>query len=201
MATQQHPHHRRSIRLRNYDYSQAGAYFITICVQGKRCLLGEVSGTQSVPSNAGIMVEQWWFELARKFPSIVLDEYVIMPNHFHGILIIDHTPGPMPTPELRAKGCRHSRGLGLRGAYRCAGAPSLGHIVDWFKTMSTNGYIRGVKNSGWPRFHGKFWQRNYYEHIIRDEKDLDQKRRYVLDNPRRWGVDEENPTNTAKENP
>ena len=186
---------RRSIRLRNYDYSQPGAYFITLCVEGKRCLLGEVLDAQVAKNSAGNMVEHWWLELPRKFPEVVLDKHVVMPNHFHGILIIEREAVLTPPAGVRVARCR-SPGDRAVGKPRQPGyAPVLGDIMDWLKTMSTNGYIRGVKTFGWPRFSGRFWQRNYYEHVIRDENDFDQKRRYIADNPRRWDQDEENPAN------
>lgn len=80
--------HRQSIRLRDYDYSQNGAYFVTICCQNKACLFGEIVNGEVRLNDAGKMVEKWWRELANKFPAIELDEFIIMPNHFHGIVVI-----------------------------------------------------------------------------------------------------------------
>ena len=116
-------HHRRSIRLKGYDYSQAGAYFVTICAQGRACLFGEIMREEMHPSVAGRMVERWWLELNRKYPTVQTDEYRVMPNHFHSIVLIT-------------------------AADDAGVAPTLGAVMDWFKTMTTNEYIRGVKTLG-----------------------------------------------------
>jgi len=135
-------------------------------------------------NDAGRMVGKWWAELNHKFPNVRTDEYIIMPNHFHGIIIIVGA-------DLRVcpdnKSGAHAN---QRGAH--AGAP-LPEIVQWFKTMITNEYIRGVKRSGWPPFRGRLWQRNYYEHIIRDEDALNRIRQYIANNPLGWHLDRENP--------
>jgi len=176
--------HRRSIRLRGYDYSQAGAYFVTVCAQNREFLFGDIVDGEMQLNGAGRMVEQWWAELNNKSPLIETDEYVIMPNHFHGIIILVGA-------DLRVR--PHSGGLRVRphsGAH--AGAP-LPTIIQWFKTMTTNEYIRGVKTSGWAPFPGKLWQRNYYEHIIRNDDELTRIREYIVNNPAQWEMDRENP--------
>jgi len=111
------------------------------------------------------MIEKWHLELPKKFPDITLGEYIVMPNHFHAIIII--------TGDL----------VQNRGEH--VGSP-LPRIVQWFKTMTTNEYIRGVKNLGWETFDGKLWQRNYYEHIIRDEKSYHAITNYIKNNPSTW---------------
>ncbi len=182
-------HNRRSIRLKGYDYSQAGAYFVTICVQKRECLFGQIADREMALNDAGRMVERWWDELNNKFPQSETDEYMIMPNHFHGIIV---TVGA----DLRV--CPNQTGAHQQtGAH--AGAP-LPKIVQWFKTMTTNEYIRGVKKHHWPSFPGKLWQRNYYEHIVRDEIELHRIREYIVNNPLQWELDRENPnmaTNTT----
>ncbi len=160
-------YHRRSIRMKGYDYSQTGVYFITICLQHKACLFGNIVDGSMVLNNAGLMVEQWYHELENKFSDIRCDKYVIMPNHFHCI-VINNDGGEHTGSPLRA-------------------------VVQWFKTMTTNEYIRGVKHNGWKRFDGKLWQRNYYEHIVRNEKELNRIRQYIMDNPAKWESDQENP--------
>ncbi len=163
-------HHRRSIRLKGYDYARAGAYFVTIITENHVCLLGEVVGGKMQLNEAGQVVEQWWLELNRKYPHIETSEHVVMPNHFHGIVII----------------------VGDKmGAH--IGAP-LPEIVQWFKTMTTNEYIRGVKTFGWAPFSGRLWQRNYYECIIRNETSERQIREYIRNNPPQWDTDCENPS-------
>jgi len=189
-------HHRISIRLPSYDYSQDGWYFITICTQNRKCMFGEIvgAGPCAYPilelNNAGFVLKTWWQKLTHKFPLVKIDEYVVMPNHFHGIInIVGATLCGRPDvcgPHIVGK---TSNKLGQSHGI----APTVGDIVNWFKTMTTNQYIHGVKQNGWPAFPGKLWQRNYYEHIIRDEDELNHFRRYIADNPANWQTDEENP--------
>jgi putative transposase len=182
---------RRAIRLRDYDYEQAGAYFVTICTQERACLFGVIQDDKVCLNDAGRTIEKWWFELNRKFPMVETDEFVVMPNHFHGVVIITDVPvgadlrvGPVPEGEHPTQ----------QGAH--AGAP-LQAVIQWFKTMTTNEYIRGVKTASWPSFNGRLWQRNYYEHVIRDDQSLNRIRQYIVDNPARWEFDRENPTATS----
>jgi len=168
-------HQRRSIRLQGYDYTQAGVYFVTICTQSCACLFGEAADGEMRLNDAGQMVEQWWGKLNNKFPGLETDEYVVMPNHFHGIIIIVGA-------DLRV--CPNP------GAH--TGAP-LPQIVQWLKTMTTNEYIRRVKSDEWHPFSGKLWQRNYFDHIIRNEESLNRIREYIMNNPAQWEFDRENP--------
>ena len=175
-------HNRRSIRLRGYDYSQAGAYFVTVCAHDRMCLFGEIMDGKMHLNDAGRMVEKWWLALNRKFSTMETDEYIVMPNHFHGIVVIvgaDLCVCPVPVGAHAGVGAH-------------TGAP-LPAIIQWFKTMTTNEYIRGVKTSGWLPFTGKLWQRNYYEHIIRNEESLNHIREYIANNPMQWELDRENP--------
>jgi putative transposase len=191
----QQKHHRHSIRLKGYDYAQAGAYYLTIVAQNRECLFGKILDDEIELTEAGKMLEKWWYELPIKFPFIETDEFVIMPNHFHGIILINlalHAPATVGADQ------RVSPGLGVcqdQGSHIDA---SLSEIVQWFKTMTTNAYIRGVKQLGWLPFDGKLWQRNYYEHIIRNEVDLERIRKYILNNPFSWKADDENPLNVVK---
>jgi putative transposase len=159
---------RKTIRLKGYDYSRAGLYFITICTQDRLCLFGKIENGLMILNDAGHRVNQWWDELKNKYNFIELHEQIIMPNHFHGIIQIFSTD---PNGQTHRS------------------APTVNSIVQWFKTMTTNGYIRGVKNYGWPRFHKKLWQRNYYEHIIRDEISYHQISEYIQTNSLKWGDD------------
>jgi REP element-mobilizing transposase RayT len=162
-------YHRRSIRLKNYDYSQAGAYFVTVCAQNRQFLFGNVCDGIVILNDAGRMIENWWNTLNNKFPAVHNDVFAIMPNHIHGILVfVGATLRGRPDP----------RGRPING-HPHRGAPTLGDVMDWFKTMTTNEYIRSVKQLGWPPFPGKLWQRNYYEHIIRSEDDLNKIRDYL----------------------
>jgi putative transposase len=214
-------HHRRSIRLPNHDYSSSGGYFVTLCAQDRECLFGEVTTDGEVSLNgAGQMVERWWVELERKFPGVRVDAYVIMPNHFHGIVEIDVGAGLVgadlvgadlrvcPDPnaaenvesvgaDLRVCPDPNAADSGTGGAYgkeqgAHAGAP-LHSIVQWFKTMTTNEYIRNVKDGKWPPFNRRVWQRNYYERVIRHESEWERITQYIAENPARWTEDLENP--------
>ncbi|MCP5049427.1 MAG: hypothetical protein GY940_19815 [bacterium] len=209
-------HHRRSIRLDGYDYSQDGLYFITICIQNQLWLLGEIENGEMVLNDAGQMVKKWWYELNNKYGSIELHDHIIMPNHFHGIIQIKPTsttpvtpvgadlcvcpngsrkppkihPPPQNDQFHRERGSDERIGSGEHiGLGEHIGSP-LHRMVQWFKTMTTNEYIRGVKNNNWPRFDKKLWQRNYYEHIIRDENSYDYISEYIQTNPERWKDDE-----------
>jgi putative transposase len=174
-------HHRRSIRLKGYDYSQAGLYFITICVQGRLSLFGDVVNDDMVLNDAGKMVEKWYYDLENKFPDIKCHEKVVMPNHFHCIV---ENVGPVGA-DLRV--CLDNMGEPpILGEH--VGSP-LHRVVQWFKTMTTNEYIRGVKQSGWQPFYRKLWQRNYWEHIIRDEQSFQRIAEYIINNPKNWNND------------
>jgi REP element-mobilizing transposase RayT len=193
-------HHRRSIRLKGYDYSRPGAYFITIVTQDRACLFGEVVDGEMRLNAAGQMVEKWWAELNHKFPNVQTDEFVIMPNHFHGIIVITHVGADLcvcPNESGAHVGADQRVCPDETGAH--TGAP-LPEIIQWFKTMTTNEYIRGVKQSGWPPFRGRLWQRNYYEHIIRNDQSLHCIRQYIAENPLRWHLDRENPDRTGIDN-
>jgi REP element-mobilizing transposase RayT len=176
-------HHRRSIRLKGYDYTSQGAYFITIVAQSRKCLFGEIIEGEMILNEAGQMIVKWWNKLPNKFPHVILGAFVVMPNHFHGIIIIQKNAGA----DLRV--CPEQTG-------EHTGSPrpnaSLPQIIQWFKTMTTNEYIRGVNQLSWPLFIGKLWQRNYYEHIIRNEKSLQRITDYILANSSRWQNDREN---------
>ena len=174
-------HHRRSIRLKDYDYSQAGAYFVTICIQGKVCLLGDIADGVMALNDAGEMVEKWWYKLPEKF-SLSNWTDVVMPNHFHGIIKIVGADLCV-CPDNRNKNINQGEHTGS----------PLHRIVQWFKTMTTNEYIYGVKQYNWQPFSGKLWQRNYYEHIIRNEDELNKIREYIIRNPAIWDEDDENP--------
>lgn len=216
-------HRRRSMRLKGYDYSQAGAYFVTICTQGRACLFGEVVDGEMRLNDAGRMVVAEWERLPALFPNVVLDAFVVMPNHIHGIVILtdpadDATDGATAigaTISGATTGGAATGGATTRVAPTTAGddatpvgaglvpapstpalstpAPTLGDVIGAFKSRVTVEYIRGVKTFGWTPFDRRLWQRNYYEHIIRNEETLNCIRRYIAENPIRWTFDRENP--------
>jgi REP element-mobilizing transposase RayT len=162
-------HHRRSIRLFGYDYSQPGAYFVTICTYNRELSL-EAEQVEEIVRSA-------WASLPARFPHVVLDEFVIMPNHIHGIVILVPTTGAPLDSDTASRGAASS-------------APTLGRVIRAFKSLSAIEANRIMNRSERP-----FWQRNYYEHIIRDEDELDIIRQYIRDNPLRWDQDPDNPVN------
>ena len=286
-------HNRRSIRLKGYDYSRSGAYFITICVKDNVHFFGRIENGKMILNDAGRMIDKWWQKIPEKFPDIVLGEYQIMPNHFHAIVLntgivradprvrpnesIDNSivradPHAHPNesidnsivrgaPPVRPKesidndigragphahpnesidnsivradprvrpnesidnsivradprvrpeseisnmnfgqtdtnfgqthGSAPTNAVPVSTLGEHMGSP-LRMVVQWFKTMSTNEYIRGVKTLNWPPFDGKLWHRNYYEHIIRDETSYNNIANYIINNPAKWNEDKFN---------
>jgi REP element-mobilizing transposase RayT len=193
-------HHRRSIRLKEYDYSQAGAYFVTLCVWQKKCLFGTiVDGIMNLNGN-GRIVEKEWLNTGAVRPHVDLDEYMVMPNHFHGILVIGNNDlvgarrclaqNAMPQDETMSSECGAIHGE-TRATQRVAPtikSGTMGAIIGQFKSMVTKQINIIRDTAGAP-----LWQRNYYEHIIRDERELYAVRKYIRYNPQKWDEDEENP--------
>ena len=210
-------HNRRSIRLKGYDYSRAGLYYITICVQNRECLFGNVVNAKIVLSDAGCMVEKWYFELGNKYPDKKCHDMVVMPNHFH--CIIENIPimdcvktdarvmdGNKMDAHVGAslRGCPengcpeydiHKNNIPDYGMDNKKYNATIGDAMDWFKTMTTNEYIRGVKTKKWKRFDGKLWQGNYWEHIIRNDAEYHRIADYIIENPTKWINDKLNPDN------
>ncbi len=253
---------RRPIRLKGHTYTSAGAYFVTLVSKNRENHYGQVTDTVMRLNRAGQMLDHWWLELANKFPYIILDYYVTMPNHLHGILWISepgttaedlgafsvaaHLGYDVPVNTVRADlrirpDPQHDQDSGahlgaplqnarvqdtpiqdtwpdskpdhidndlvgadlrVRPVIKRASPdskhvspmyPDLIRIMQWYKTMTTNAYMRGVKNDDWPPFPGKLWQRSFYDRIIRDRQELDRIRRYITANPAKWKEDRENP--------
>jgi REP element-mobilizing transposase RayT len=182
--------------VKGYDYAQEGAYFVTICVQGRSCLLGEIADGVMALSAAGEMVAAVWHDLPLRFPSAILDEFVCMPNHIHFIVALSGSPveaGPRVRPASGQ--IRDGRGQTRRSAPTGGlDRPSLPGIVQWYKSMTTAKYRQGVYHKEWPPYDGRFWQRNYYEKNIRNERQLNALRNYVRDNPAAWKDDALHPT-------
>jgi REP element-mobilizing transposase RayT len=177
---------RQSIRIRGHDYAGEGAYFVTICAKGRECVFGDIADGQMRLNEVGRIVEEEWLRSAGIRREIELDEFVIMPNHMHGVVILTKcavgahrsTLGEGPPPRVGA----HGRAPLQRAAR------SLGSFIAGFKASVTK-RINGIRGTpGRP-----VWQRNYYEHIIRNDEDLARIRKYVHENPLRWDLDEENP--------
>ena len=169
---------RKSIRLKDYDYSEPGDYFVTICTQDKKCLFGKIIDCEMRSNDVGKMVEKVWQEIPQSYPNIEIDEFTIMPNHLHGIItIVGADPRVRPG---QTQGFAPTR-------------LSLPAVIHRFKSLTTKYYIDNVKTKSWPPFEKRLWQRNYYEHIIRDENDLNKIRDYIISNPGVWTEDKENP--------
>ncbi len=178
-------HHRHSIRLRGYDYTQAGAYFVTLCAQRRECLFGTITAGEMVLNELGQIVHEEWKRSSEIRREIELDEFVVMPNHMHGIVWI------VEMNDVRADGRPPQPGRAPQPTQR---APkSLGSFVAGFKSAVTK---RINEQRGMPRV--PVWQRNYYEHIIRNDADLQRIRQYIVNNPLKWELDQLHPNNPSK---
>lgn len=175
-------HHRRSIRLKEYDYLQAGAYFVTICTKDRECLLGEVVGGEVRMDKYGQAVVKCWEDLPVHYSHIKLDSFIIMPNHIHGIIVINNV-GAGLKPALN----KSDKVITIRAGFKPAPTKQHGlpEIVRAFKTFSSRHINLIRNNTGVP-----LWQRNYYEHIIRNEQELNKIREYIINNPSNWETDE-----------
>ena len=194
-------HQRRSIRLQGYDYAQAGAYFVTICTQGRASLFGDVFEDEMRLNTTGWMVHAGWVGLPDHYAGVELDTFVVMPNHFHGIVVIADDQNGVGAGLKPARTGVDSAGSDLVGAglkpARTKPAPTTGgrrhglpEIVRGFKTFSARRINESRQTPG-----VSVWQRNYHEHIIRDEASLCRIREYILNNPLQWALDRENPLN------
>ncbi len=202
---------RNSLRLKNFNYTKPYVYFITICVNQHLCLFGEVNDRKLKLNAAGKMIAKVFTNLRKYYKGIVLDTYIVMPNHFHGIIIIDHNVGAslcgrpeiensVQTPNDRTLFFnnffvtnkfndiyfgRHNWGR----ARRPAPTPdqlSLGEIIGRFKSYTTTQYISGVNNNKWKPFYEKLWQRGYYDHVIKNRREYFAIRKYIINNPLSW---------------
>lgn len=160
-------HHRHSLRFPDYDYSKNGYYFVTIVVKNRLLLFGNVINGMMNLNDAGKMIDNVWNNLPKYIPGIEIDCGIVMPNHFHAIINLNH--------EQNAKRL------------------SLTDVMERFKSFTTHDYINDVRNLNWEPFHAKLWQRNYYDRIIRDKKELNHLKKYIKENPEKWDQDEENP--------
>ena len=158
---------RKRNRLNKFDYSSQGYYFVTICVKDRVCCFGDVVGGEMVLSDYGQVVKDCWLGLPNHYQNAKLDHFVVMPNHFHGIIIISSVGNglkPFPTSTH-----------------------GLSEIIRGFKTFSS----RTINNLNQIHFS---WQKSFYDHVIRQDESLDKIREYILNNPKQWELDEENPS-------
>lgn len=203
-------HKRRSIRLHGYDYSQAGLYFITICVQNREMLFGMIENDEMILNDAGKMIQTEWEKLPERFVNIKLHEFVVMPNHFHGIIEIvgatlvvacdvadktDVAVGPDVVDKRDGKediqndADMQGATTGVAPTGETAPNKTVGEMVGAFKSITTDLYITGVQELDWPRFDSKLWQRNYYENIIKNEAAYEKIADYIINNVTRWKDD------------
>ena len=167
------------MRLKEHDYTSAGGYFVTICTQGKNCLFGEVVKSEMLLNRYGRIVMESWKWLSEQYQQLDLDEWVIMPNHIHGIIVI--TDG--------------SRGGSRTAPTGTTKQKPLGSFIGAFKTVSTKQINKLRKSPGKP-----VWQRNYFERVVRNENELTKIHEYIVNNPLQWDLDTENPEKKTTEN-
>lgn len=211
-------HHRKSIRLKGYDYSRAGAYFVTICVQNRECLFGEIRNGKMLLNDFGKIIDHHWQKIPTHFENAALDEYVIMPNHFHGVLWLvgdgntanpenaitgitgitvgaKHSGQPLSSEQNDVAG--NASPLQQRPNQRPNQRPdrptgttpgSLSAVIQNFTSITSRKINQIRKTPG-----KKLWQRNFHDRIIRNDRELFNIRQYIIDNPLKWEVDNENP--------
>ena len=182
-------YNRRSLRLKHYDYAKAGFYFITVCAQNKEHLFGEIVDGVMVLNVAGEMVNTLWYEMMDDFPNVHLHEFVIMPNHIHGIIEIVDNVGADSISALNhdKKICMDPKRAEMDSAP--TSIVDIPRIMQSFKRHTTLQYIKMVKNNTLPPFNKRIWQRNYYEHVIRDDVDYERVATYIINNPVTWDDD------------
>ena len=197
MKYDRNKHHRRSIRLKGYDYSQPGAYFVTICVDRRQCLFGDVVGGQMVLNQYGMVVADTYQWLCDRYPYLYTDEWIVMPNHFHAIMVIaDKSRTDTNKPcrgVLRNAPTINKQQTDNNSSNPITKRKPLGRLIGAFKTVSTKkiNILRDAPGT-------KLWQRNYYEHIIRNQDAMDKIRHYIVNNPISWSIDQLHPDNPSK---
>ncbi len=164
-----------STRMRTWDYSSSGWYYVTICTKNRICYFGEIKNRKMKLSIVGKQAKNYWIEITDHFKNVTLDEYNVLPNHVHGIIIITN---------IRRDVINH---VSTNKKKSPMGSKSLGEMIRWFKGRTT---FEARKN--FPNFS---WQSRFYDHIIRDQQSLNKIRWYIRNNHLKWDEDEENPRN------
>lgn len=160
----EHYRRRNTVRYPGYDYAQAGVVFVTVCTSGRQRLFGEVMDRTVALSPAGLLIREIWDRIPHRFPDVRLDACIVMPDHLHGIILTGACPDVPPTYA------------------------TTGDIVRWVKSSTHAGYRKGVLESGWMPYERHLWQRSYYDHIVRNDVDLNRVRAYIEANPARWAI-------------
>jgi REP element-mobilizing transposase RayT len=155
---------RNSVRYPGYDYAQAVVVFVTVCTSGRQTLFGVVIDQAVSLSPAGELVHDTWQRVPERFPGVLLDAWIVMPDHLHGILVMGADPDMPFSPD------------------------TTGDIIRWFKSTTVAGYRKDVVEGGWTPYDRHLWQRGYYDHVVRNDTDLDRVRRYIAANPARWSM-------------
>lgn len=196
MAFNPEIHHRQSIRMPSHDYSRSGAYFITICCNARQALFGEIAQDHMMLNEAGLAAQHCWHEIPEHFPMAFLDEFIIMPNHMHGIIIIPERRGTACRAQnINAECVRAKNKIAECEGTACRAptgeqfgkpiAGSIATIIRSFKSASTKSINTSRNTPGAPS-----WQRNYWERIIRNEWEMQSVRQYIHNNPTRWQNDD-----------
>jgi len=175
-------HHRRSIRIKEYDYAQPGGYFVTIVTYQRNCIFGNIVNEEIQLNAFGKIADECWRAIPDHFPNVELGAYIVMPNHVHGIIVINDRADASASAR---------RGTIYRAPTEQFGKPIIGSIptiIRTFKAAVTRRIGRELNATG-------VWQRNYYEHVIRNHEDWDRIHRYIESNPSMWAEDDENPMN------
>jgi REP element-mobilizing transposase RayT len=206
--------HRCSIRLRDYEYSRAGAYFVTICAWQRECLFGEAVPGELRLNRAGEIVRECWDALPDHFPNVELDEFIVMPNHIHGIIVLTDGGNPVgarfiapnpaapnpaapnpaapnpaaPNPAAPNPAAPNPAPMDCEIQGAMNRAPTVGDIVRSLKARCTHAINQSRHTPGAP-----VWQRNYYERVIRNEREMADIRQYIANNPVKWAEDENHP--------
>ena len=167
--------YRKFLRSPLHNYADAGAYFVTICATNGAQLFGTILD-ELVLNDIGKMIESVWLKMPEHFPTVGLDSYIVMPNHFHGIVVLglDNIDGQWMRLEEKNN-------------------PSLTEVMGAFKSITTLEYSKGVRHQNWPSFNKRLWQRSYFDRVIRNDEEMGRIRSYILNNPFRWYMDAENP--------
>jgi len=189
-----HIHHRRSIRLKGYDYAQAGLYFVTICCDNRICRSGNIDNGEMILNEFGTIAYNEWQKLSERFNNFELDVFQIMPNHIHGIIVLNNVGATLAVAQNGGgdtqngdvdtqKGGQRNDNIGATARV----APTISDIVGAYKSLVANGCLEIYKTRNETM--GKLWQRNYYEHIIRNKKSYETISNYIINNPAKWAED------------